>query len=321
MKLSTTFYLVGLLASSISSVLAASTPEPAGRRSCSTNAECLRRGLPPLKPKGRRLLKGRDNLTPPPTVSAYPPITFPYSGNDQSYIINFGGRYFVQAVGGAGGNSPNSFGGLASLAEEVITFQPGDILDIYVGGKGADGSVASGLGGGGGGGTYIIVNGGDLAIAAGGGGGAGYQTNEDGIAGSKTTTGNTGGGSAPGVGGNGGGGGFASVGAGGAGYIANGASAPNAGGGQGNGAYDGGISSASGPGNGGYGGGGAAGGSGGLSSGGGGGGYSGGGGGGGSTNGGGGGGAIYTYSGATNVRTDVYDEHTDGHVVLTRLMN
>jgi len=188
--------------------------------------------------------------------------TFAYTGNLQTYTVSTTGVYFLSAAGGQGGSNQDWSGGLGAVVNGDYSLTADTVLDIVVGGQGANGG--SGAGGGGGTFIYICTSGcssqgqTQLLLAAGGGGGEGGGNGGDGQTGAPGS----------GNGGAGGSSGFTDSGGGGAGWLGSGSSGAYFGGGGGSS-----FPSFGGPGA--YGGGG-----GGASSGGGGGGYSGGNGGG-----------------------------------------
>jgi len=126
-----------------------------------------------------------------PTVFA-----FVGSGVEQEYVVPAGVTQLqVQVEGAAGGmggtcdigggntcGSPSA-GGAGARVVATIDVQPGDVVTIRVGGKGADGGSSgvfgSTIGGDGGGASVIVVNG-VPALVAGAGGGGGGGGDEDG---------------------------------------------------------------------------------------------------------------------------------------------
>ncbi|MDO7877801.1 glycine-rich protein [Hymenobacter sp. ASUV-10] len=127
------------------------------------------------------------------TAAPLAAVSYSYTGGVQTYTVPAGMTLLrVTAVGAAGGfNSSNSFaGGQGGSVTATIPVTPGEVLSIYVGGKGGDhtsGSVgaAAGYNGGGqgfarfstgGGGATDIRRGNSLAdrlVVAGAGGGSG----------------------------------------------------------------------------------------------------------------------------------------------------
>lgn len=100
-----------------------------------------------------------------------PNTTFNFTGTLQSYTVPVAGQYLIISAGAQGGSSTASngsySGGLGAVVQGLMTFGPGQVFDIVVGGKGNDG-----VGAGGGGGGSFIFTAGSLLEAAGGGGGA-----------------------------------------------------------------------------------------------------------------------------------------------------
>jgi hypothetical protein len=255
---------------------------------------------------------------------------FTYTGSLVDFTVPTTGSYQIQAFGAQGGNiaGVGSGGGLGAEIGGDFTLNAGEVLQIAVGGQGADGTFS----GGGGGGSFVVGPGNTPLVIAGAGGGsgsffttpptpilgAGGQTGPDGTGytfngiqfGGTNGSGSLGGCTSPTslFPGGGGGGGFLSDG----GDCANGF----VGGGEGFPDLAGGV----GPQNGGFGGGGAGGGA--LVGGGGGGGYSGGAGSGqfgalGGTSSGGGGGSFDAGTGQILVA----DFQTgNGEVVITELV-
>ncbi|WP_066757255.1 glycine-rich protein [Crocinitomix algicola] len=119
-------------------------------------------------------------------------ITFDYTGTVQTYTVPAGiTRIHIEAFGAQGGTALNDaadciIGGLGGQAEGELDVTPGDVLNIYVGGKGEAGNIGGWNGGGeacdnestcakGGGASDIRIGGTELTdrvIVAGGGGGA-----------------------------------------------------------------------------------------------------------------------------------------------------
>jgi hypothetical protein len=237
-----------------------------------------------------------------------------YNGRIVSDTITTSGVYDITVYGAQGGAARGGAGGLGAAVSGDIFLQAGTVLEIVVGGEGANGKYA----GGGGGGSFVIEtydgsNAVDTILAvAGGGGGAG--SHGAGGAGRSVASGGNGGGYGPGPGGVGpapGKGG--DDGGGGGGYTGGAGSRGRAGtpGGDSGKTFLGGIPSGPSAGRGGFGGGGG----GGYSGGGGGGGYGGGGGGGYADSDGGGGGGSYLDSAFTNTSESgaaVYDNGVVG---------
>jgi hypothetical protein len=158
-----------------------------------------------------------------------------FTGSVQSFTAATTGIYDIAAFGASGGNRP--FFSSAGLGAEIggdFYLTAGEVLDLYVGGVGKDGTLqnAGGPGldisgaGGGGGGTFVVVDltTGPLVIAGGGSGTLGQPGLTTAVHSGAGGSGNGGGGGGgfTGNGGNGtdgqGGAGFPNL-AGGAGYI------------------------------------------------------------------------------------------------------
>lgn len=276
---------------------------------CSTNAECIQRRQPLLRPRPQR----RD---------ASSAVQLGATGSVQSYTVASTGTYFFSVAGGQGGFN----GQQGTQINTTVHLQEGQTIDLFIGQAGVEAQY--GGGGGGGGGSFVLIEG-TLLLAAGGGGGGSQLTSAAPMAFTDLSgSGQDGTGDSAGMGGNAGGGGAGSSdvsgGAGGAGFIGPGGSgAYNEGAGEtpaaGGQTFDGGLAGGGGEivpnpygptfvaGSGGYGGGGG----GGSTGGGGGGGYSGGGGGG--LYGLGGGGGSYV-SGGQSAATVVGSHAGDGVV-------
>lgn len=318
----------------------AAPPGPAVERRCATNAECLQRGLPINAPRprsrmgrgGTRVVKRGTLSSPPPaTGSTSPTITYNYEGVPRTFTPTMDGTYFIQAVGGYGGNTgPTTgfIGGKSALAEVSVFLRAGVDVTIVVGQRG-QGAVEE-YGGGGGGGSYVFI-GTDYIAVAGGGGGASSDSN--GLDASLIAAGTNGIGAQAGSGGIGRAGGAGGGGGGGAGFDSAGTGpvtdALSGFGGQSRvnaNPFAGGLGGRSRTDiRGGYGGGGGAYDFSGESDGGGGGGVAGGGGGGGTSAGGGGGGGgtdvaiTFNMMATGNQRRDLYDVPGDGLVLITRI--
>jgi hypothetical protein len=211
-----------------------------------------------------------------------------------SFTVASTGEYALDLLGASGGAGRFSAGGLGAEASGDLFLTAGEVLTLYVGGRGQD-TYSSG---GGGGGSFVFL-GADVLAVAGGGGGGGFGAGQNGGAGLTSPGGGAGLGGSGGAGGaNGtGGSGGTSVFEGDRGYNGGGGAgvAPGAQGFGGDGLHyvsgyggkfpNGGAGGAYGGGDGGFGGGGG----GGYAGGGGGSGFSGGGGGGANSGGGGGG--------------------------------
>ncbi|MCC7301235.1 MAG: T9SS type A sorting domain-containing protein [Bacteroidia bacterium] len=136
-------------------------------------------------------------------------LTFNYTGSVQTFVVPANVYLLsVDAFGGQGADNGPAPGGLGGRVQALISVNPGDILNIYVGGAGINslsqpasafdggGGVYSytscGTAGTGGGGTDIRFNGttlSDRIVVAGGGGGAGGY-----VSGNQTYAGGAGGG-------------------------------------------------------------------------------------------------------------------------------
>ena len=157
-------------------------------------------------------------------------VTFEYNGTDgsdgsvQTFTAPATGDYTLEAWGGQGGNgyisaSSTLAGAYGGYSKGTVSLNAGDILYIYVGGKGQDGdstttaktggyngggsTSASSKGGAGGGATHIATTEGLLStlssstanillVAGGGGGSAGYSGYKGGNGGGTTGTAGTG---------------------------------------------------------------------------------------------------------------------------------
>jgi hypothetical protein len=102
-----------------------------------------------------------------------PRATISFDDNHlQTFIISTTGTYQIVAYGASGGMGSSVFtpgGGLGAEIGGNFFLMAGDVLGIYVGGAGGNGSFD----GGGGGGTFVIGPSGDPLVVAAGGGGAG----------------------------------------------------------------------------------------------------------------------------------------------------
>ena len=122
------------------------------------------------------------------------PVTFGYTGSQQSYVVPKGvSSVAIDLQGATGGSSRFSRGGFGGRVQCVLAVTPGTILYVYVGGAGKNwnsaaagyngGSESNGSAAGGGGASDIRIGGNALSnrvIVAGGGGGAGtYYTIAD----------------------------------------------------------------------------------------------------------------------------------------------
>ena len=139
----------------------------------------------------------------------------------------------VDAYGAEGGTNTSGYiGGLGARSKGDIAVTPGQVINILVGQRGADGSCGAG----GGGGSFVVRSGSPLIIAGGGGGGF-YCSALGGVNGGPGLTTNNGGngiatpGRSPAIGGTGGNGGSAYYGGGGGGFYGAGLSSTGGGGG------------------------------------------------------------------------------------------
>ncbi|WVW79172.1 hypothetical protein I302_101138 [Kwoniella bestiolae CBS 10118] len=303
--------------------LGAAAPSLAGPAPrCSTNAECLKRGLPLRAPSKRAIY----NTALRTRQANYVPNTFAFTGAVNTFTAPSDGDYFFTVQAGSGGTSDaaeyTSYGGSAAQVNSTIFLTRNTVLNIVVGGQA--GTAASSFGAGGGGGSFVYTTDDSLLIAAGGGGGAetAYPNPNNGRdANSDFSTDGTAGqtGIAGGTNGNGGSSNLAYAGGGGgAGFFSSGQA--NSAGSAGNGgstkpSWAGGVATNGASSAGGFGGGGGGGGNGG----GGGGGYSGGGGGGEFNNPGSGGGGS-NYATPAGVDSVVSIGHTgNGVIIITQL--
>lgn len=126
---------------------------------------------------------------------AQTPVTYSYTGGVQYYTVPSGcGAVLVDARGAKGGNSPCSTPGAGGRVVCSLTVSPGQVLQVVVGGQGANyaytinnggyngGGYGYYYGGGGGGGSDVRVSPYALAdrrVVGGGGGGAGYHCCSD----------------------------------------------------------------------------------------------------------------------------------------------
>jgi len=114
------------------------------------------------------------NFTPPVGTNSCPsPATFNYTGSVQTFTVPSGVTSInFDVIGASGGTGylPMSIGGNGGRIQGTLTVVPGQILNIYVGGFGVNGTTLSGGAGGyNGGGTGALYSG---SYAGGGGGGA-----------------------------------------------------------------------------------------------------------------------------------------------------
>ena len=153
-----------------------------------------------------------------PPARASVVTNFSYTGGLQTFTVPSDGSYYIVAAGARGGSTEIAHGGIAGEAIGTFALHTGSVLDVLVGGAGANGGSTSG--GGGGGGSFVVFSGSALVIGGGGGGSGRGSASTGGIGGTTNTTeqtGGAGGSAANGGGGGGGGGGFATNGGTGAG--------------------------------------------------------------------------------------------------------
>jgi hypothetical protein len=195
----------------------------------------------------RRLLAGTAFLalvTSGPGARATP-FDFTYTGSLVDFTVPTTDTYQILAFGAQGGNGiwpgfPDpSVGGRGAEIGGNFSLTAGEILQIAVGGAGAD----EGLSGGGGGGSFVVGPGNTRLVIAGGGGGGGAVPSFSPPPGQGGLTGPDGGPSGGlangGTGGNGGGGGcfIHPGGGGGGGFFTAGGDSCVPGGGTGGGAF------------------------------------------------------------------------------------
>ncbi|WWC91474.1 uncharacterized protein L201_006420 [Kwoniella dendrophila CBS 6074] len=156
------------IALAVTGVSAGVTSSQASRRGCSTNAECLKRGLPLRAPTKRALARSMHRIEQrAPDIA-----TFDYTGAVQTYTIPADDNYFISVQGGSGGDNKLDFtapGGTAAQVNGTVTLASGTVLNIVVGGQAK--TVTTTYGGGGGGGSFVYDTNNNLLAAAGGGGG------------------------------------------------------------------------------------------------------------------------------------------------------
>ena len=145
----------------------------------------------------------RVRAAPSCTGTSTVTCTFSFTGDTQSFTVPSGvTRMTIDVRGAQGGGTPDVKGGLGGEATQTIPVTPGAVLQVRVGGMGADvNNGAAGGFNGGGNGTRENGGGGGGAseveglIVAGGGGGGGNEK-----AGDKPASGGSGGGLAGGDG-------------------------------------------------------------------------------------------------------------------------
>ena len=168
---------VGMPPPALDDAAIASQSSPPTVESCSTNAECLAKGLPLLAPRhpfARGVLQPRADEI----------VTFGWSGTVQQFTAPRTGEYTFIIRGADGGSSIDQSlprtGGRGAFFNASMTLAQGTTFNIVVGGLG-EGSTSAYASHGGGGGTWLygtrivgssVVD--DLLIVAGGGGGGWY---------------------------------------------------------------------------------------------------------------------------------------------------
>lgn len=141
-------------------------PTPANA-TCTTNAECLRLGLPLLRPTRRQI------CPEPPQASADPrSATFGVACSRQRWTVPESAYYYISATGARGGDKDTAKGGLGGTIGYEFLLKAGDVYTVVVGRQGQSFGYDVGAGGGG---LSIVYRESDnqMVIAAGGGGGAG----------------------------------------------------------------------------------------------------------------------------------------------------
>ncbi|OCF72549.1 hypothetical protein I204_06931 [Kwoniella mangroviensis CBS 8886] len=143
------------------------TAKPAPR--CSTNAECIQRGLPIRSPSKRAFHNSNLRARQAPSDA----LSFDYTGAVATYTIESAGDYLFTVQAGSGGTTNagdyTSIGGSAAQVNATIFLNANTVLNLVVGAQA--GTASSGFGAGGGGGSFVYTTDNDLLIAAGGGGG------------------------------------------------------------------------------------------------------------------------------------------------------
>lgn len=114
---------------------------------CTTNSECLRKGLPLLPPQKRANRFHRRAVIP----------TAPACGIPQTVTLSTG-SYKVSISGAMGGEANQAMGGAGATINATLQVTSGPLdVDYYIGCPGLDG--ANGNGAGGGGGTFFYIPG------------------------------------------------------------------------------------------------------------------------------------------------------------------
>lgn len=156
---------------------------------CSSNAECIRRGLPLKRPRGLTRLDRRTRRKHPQGRDLVLSYSFDYTGSPQYLVIPQTGRWTVSATGGTGGSSipGDTVGGNPTIMTADFILTEGTNYTVIVGGNGGGTTVANqGCGGGGASWVYLTPTMGGsgpaqpLLVASGGSGASGYNNREDG---------------------------------------------------------------------------------------------------------------------------------------------
>jgi hypothetical protein len=141
----------------------------------------------------------------PPAVSAgVATVTCPYTGDAQTWTVPQGVTSATFDVQGAQGGAGSSSGGNGGRAVDTLNVTSGDVINVFVGGDGANGGFnGGGIGGASTGGgasdirtggialsnRVLVAGGGGGGSASGTGGGGGGLTGQDGTLGSNATGG------------------------------------------------------------------------------------------------------------------------------------
>lgn len=190
-------HFTNILLTSLLAITGLAYPGPSKSSQCKTNAECLKRGAPLIRPRQlhnphkfeSRAVTGRyDYINNTAQVVTLPPAT-----------------YLLRAVGAQGGNGFNlagnyaTIGGTGSSSQGKLVVTTPATITLYVGQQPI---TPTGANAGGGGGASWIFLGSKLLIVGGGGGGA--SRNGQGGDANTGTYGGNGNGGAPGggIGGN-----------------------------------------------------------------------------------------------------------------------
>ena len=101
-------------------------------------------------------------------------VTTGWKSGYQEWTVPAAGDYWIEAVGAAGGSSPNRTGGMGAFVRGKFSLVTGQKLNILVGQRGTS-TIVQNTGAGGGGGTFVVADSNNTPlVVAGGGGGAGY---------------------------------------------------------------------------------------------------------------------------------------------------